>query len=141
MKAFIEECRRRRVFRTAAVYIVGAWIVLQVFSLAFDSWGVPSQALRYVWIAIALGFPVALIFGWRFDIAGGRIVRTIDAGDVDFIAAPRRLRHIDRRSCRHDFDNRRHAWRDLQYPFHWSQSETGLLTLIRGRSPCCHSRI
>jgi hypothetical protein len=73
------EMHRRRVFRVAALYIVGAWIVLQVADLAFASWDIPSTALRHVWIGAILGFPVALIFGWRFDIIGGRILRTHDS--------------------------------------------------------------
>jgi TolB-like protein len=84
MQNFIAECRRRRVFRVAALYIVGAWIVLQVADLAFDSWGVPAEALRYIWIGCLLGFPIALIFGWRFDVIGGRILRTRSVdGDTD----------------------------------------------------------
>ena len=79
LKTFIAECHRRRVFRVAALYILGAWIVLQVAELAFSSWGIPTAALRYVWIGAALGFPVALIFGWRFDIVGGQIIHTPDS--------------------------------------------------------------
>jgi len=73
------EMHRRHVFRVAALYIVGAWVVLQVADLAFASWGIPSTALRHVWTGAILGFPVALIFGWRFDIVGGRIYRTHDS--------------------------------------------------------------
>lgn len=79
MKSFVAECNRRRVFRVAAMYVLGAWIVLQVADLAFNSWGIPTTALRYVWIGAGLGFPVALIFGWRFDIVGGRIIHTPDS--------------------------------------------------------------
>lgn len=79
LKFFIAECHRRRVFRVAALYVVGAWIVLQVADLAFESWGIPAHALRYVWIGAVLGFPAALVFGWRFDIIGGRIVHTPDS--------------------------------------------------------------
>lgn len=78
MKSFIAECYRRRVFRVVALYMVGAWIVLQVADLAFESWDIPAMALRYVWIGAILGFPLALVFGWRFDIVGGRIIRTPD---------------------------------------------------------------
>ena len=79
MRSFIAECRRRRVFRVAALYIVGAWVVLQVADLAFEAWEMPPTFLRGVWIAAIFGFPAALMFGWRFDIEGGRIVRTPDA--------------------------------------------------------------
>jgi TolB-like protein/Tfp pilus assembly protein PilF len=74
--SFLQELRRRKVFRLAALYIVGAWVVLQVADLAFESWDITSLALRYVWLGAILGFPVALIFGWRYDITTQGIVRT-----------------------------------------------------------------
>jgi len=83
MKRFIAECHRRRVFRLAALYIVGAWVVLQVASLAFESWEIPQSVLRHVWLGAIIGFPAALIFGWRFDFVGGRIVRTLDENATD----------------------------------------------------------
>lgn len=58
MKTFIAECQRRRVFRVAALYIVAAWIVLQVADLAFDNWGIPSEAMRFVWIGTIVGLPI-----------------------------------------------------------------------------------
>jgi TolB-like protein/Flp pilus assembly protein TadD len=80
--AFLQELRRRKVFRLAALYIVGAWVVLQVADLAFESWDIASSALRYVWLGAILGFPIALIFGWRYDITTKGIVRTPPT-DVD----------------------------------------------------------
>ena len=79
---FFRELRRRRVFRSAGIYIVAAWVLLQVFDLAFGSFGVPETALRYVWIAAIAGFPLALIFGWRYDVTASGIVRTLPA-DAD----------------------------------------------------------
>ena len=78
----LQELRRRKVFRLAALYIVGAWVVLQVADLAFESWDIASSALRYVWLGAIFGFPIALIFGWRYDITAHGIVRTpaADAG-------------------------------------------------------------
>ena len=78
----LQELRRRKVFRVAALYIVGAWVVLQVADLAFESWEIASSTLRYVWLGAILGFPIALIFGWRYDITTKGIVRTppADAG-------------------------------------------------------------
>jgi TolB-like protein/tetratricopeptide (TPR) repeat protein len=82
--SFLSELRRRHVFRVAGLYIVAAWVVLQVADLGFESWGVPASALRYVWIAALLLFPVALVFGWRYDITAHGIVRTPPAsGSAD----------------------------------------------------------
>jgi len=78
---FLREARRRRAFRVAGLYLVAAWVVLQVADLMFESWGISSSALRHVWAGAVLGFPVALIFGWRYDIAGGRIVRVASSDE------------------------------------------------------------
>ena len=80
---FVREMRRRRVFRTAAIYIVGAWVLLEVIALAFQSFGIPDTALQYIWLAAIAGFPLALIFGWRYDITPEGIVRTPPAGVTD----------------------------------------------------------
>ncbi len=76
IRGFFEELRRRRVFRVVALYIVGAWVLLQAADLAFPGMGIPEASIRYVWIGTIAGLPLALILGWRFDMSGGRIVRT-----------------------------------------------------------------
>jgi TolB-like protein/Tfp pilus assembly protein PilF len=70
------ELRRREVFRAAGVYIVGSWVVLQVAALAFQSLDVPNNELIWVWFAIIVGFPLALVFAWRYDLTTKGIVRT-----------------------------------------------------------------
>lgn len=80
IREFLKEARRRRVFRVAALYIVGAWVVLQAADLAFPGLNIPESAIRYVWIGAIVGFPIALGFSWRYDVVGGRIVRTKDSG-------------------------------------------------------------
>ena len=76
-----EEARRRNVFRDVGLYIVGAWVVLQVAEIAFPALDVPEGSLRYVWAGVLIFFPIAVFFGWRYEIAGSRIVRTRLAGD------------------------------------------------------------
>ena len=73
---FIQEARRRRVFSVAAVYIVGAFVALQVADLAFPGLSVPETAIQFVWIGALIGFPFALFFGWRYDLTDGRVLRT-----------------------------------------------------------------
>jgi adenylate cyclase len=70
------ELRRRRVFRTAALYIIAAWVALQVAALAFPGLDIPEDAIRFVWIGAFLGFPLALLFAWRYQITAAGIVRT-----------------------------------------------------------------
>jgi TolB-like protein/Flp pilus assembly protein TadD len=79
--SLLVQARRRRVFRTAGLYIVGAWLLLQIAAMAFPALSIPEESIRFVWIAVILAFPVAIAFGWRYDIQDGRIVRTSDADD------------------------------------------------------------
>ena len=72
----MREARRRHVFRVAGIYIVAAWIAVQVAATTFPGLDIPDAAIRYVWLAVILGFPIALIFGWRYDITANGIVRT-----------------------------------------------------------------
>ena len=78
----VRELRRRHVFRVAGVYVVAAWLAVQVADTAFPGMAVPDTAIRYVWLAVFLGFPLALVIGWRYDITTQGIVRTppADAG-------------------------------------------------------------
>lgn len=80
IREILAELRRRRVFRTAGLYIVAAWVVLQVADLAFESWGFPGTSLRPIWVAALLLFPVALLFGWRYDVTSRGVIRTTHAG-------------------------------------------------------------
>ena len=81
----LHDLRRRRIFRLAGLYIVGAWIVIEVASVFFPAWGIPDTAMRYLFVAAALCFPIALIFGWTFDITSDGIVRTKDAGSGETV--------------------------------------------------------
>ncbi|MBT8099722.1 MAG: hypothetical protein KJO82_08230, partial [Gammaproteobacteria bacterium] len=79
-ESIIYELHRRRVFRVALVYIVSAWVAIQVASEAFPGLGIPEIAIRYVWLGAILGFPIALVFGWFYDITAQGLVRTPPAG-------------------------------------------------------------
>ena len=73
---FLRELRRRRVFHMTAVYVIAAWVLLQVAALAFPALEIRETALRYVWLAVLLGFPLAVVFSWRYDITADGIRRT-----------------------------------------------------------------
>jgi TolB-like protein/Tfp pilus assembly protein PilF len=65
---FFEEVKRRKVFRVAAAYIIAAAAIIQLASAAFPAWDLPNWALRLVIVSFLIGFPLALIFGWAFDL-------------------------------------------------------------------------
>jgi len=91
---FFRELRRRRVFRTAGLYVVGAWLVMQVADVLFPGWRLPDAAINILFIAAVLGFPLALVFGWFYDITTHGIVRTPPANREDS-AAPLALQRRD----------------------------------------------
>ena len=78
----VREARRRRVFRTAGIYIVAAWVAVQVFSEIFPAFDIPAGAIRYVWLGALIGLPIAIIFGWFYDVTAEGIVRTGPAADA-----------------------------------------------------------
>ena len=74
--AFLGELKRRNVHKILAAYIVAAWGLIEVAGSAFPGWGIPEAAIRHVWIAAILGFPIAIAFSWRFDISTARLRKT-----------------------------------------------------------------
>jgi len=80
---FLTEARRRRVFRTTGLYVVGAWVLLQVADLGLESLELRSGLLRYFWLIAFAGFPLALWFGWYYDLTADGIRKTPTASDTD----------------------------------------------------------
>jgi TolB-like protein/Tfp pilus assembly protein PilF len=65
---FFEEVKRRKVYRVAAAYIIAAGGVIQLASATFPAWELPNWALRLVIALLLLGFPIALMLAWAYDI-------------------------------------------------------------------------
>jgi TolB-like protein/Tfp pilus assembly protein PilF len=68
MSGFFEELQRRKVYRVAAAYIVAAGFLIQIASAAFPAWELPNWSLRLVIAFLLIGFPIALILAWAYDI-------------------------------------------------------------------------
>src|SRR6266446_3222980 len=83
MSGFFEEVKRRKVYRVAVAYIIVAGGVIQLASAAFPAWELPNWALRLVIVLLLIGFPIALILAWAFDVTPEGIRSTPSA------AAPR----------------------------------------------------
>ena len=79
VKQFFVELKRRKVYRVAVAYIVGAWVLVQVVTQVFPYFDVPTWEIRIVILALCLGFPVAVVLAWVFDITPSGIKRTEDA--------------------------------------------------------------
>ena len=87
IRHLVRELRRRRVIRMTAVYIVSAWVLLQVADLVFAAFEIREAALRYVWMAVLIGFPLALVFSWKFDVTSRGIQRTLPQGQDEVLDA------------------------------------------------------
>ncbi len=68
MSGFFQEVRRRKVYRVAAAYVVVAGFSIQVASAVFPAWELPTWSLRLVITALLIGFPIALILAWAYDV-------------------------------------------------------------------------
>src|SRR5438874_2489290 len=78
MRNFFSELKRRKVYRVAVAYAVVAWLLAQVATQVFPFFEIPNWAVRLVIVVLILGFPVALILSWAFDITPEGIKRTDD---------------------------------------------------------------
>ena len=68
MSGFFEELQRRKIYRVAAAYIVVAAFLIQIASATFPAWELPSWSLRLVIALLLIGFPIALILAWAYDV-------------------------------------------------------------------------
>lgn len=66
--SFLREMKQRKVFRVAAMYAVVAWLLIEVVTTVKDPLILPAWADTFVIILLAIGFPVALILSWAFDV-------------------------------------------------------------------------
>lgn len=66
--SFLREMKQRKVFRVAAMYAVVAWLLIEVVTTVKDPLILPAWADTFVIVLLAIGFPVALILSWAFDV-------------------------------------------------------------------------
>ena len=78
MRKFIEEVRRRNVFRVALVYIIAGWLTMQVVDVMFPALNLPEWLISAVAAFVLIGFPFALIFAWAFEMTPEGIKREKD---------------------------------------------------------------
>src|SRR6266850_7577223 len=86
---FFAELKRRNVYKVAVVYAVVGWLLVQVTTQVFPIFGIPNWALRLIVLAIIIGFPIALVLAWAFELTPEGLKRT---EDVDLAASARQPR-------------------------------------------------
>ena len=68
---FFSELKRRNVYKVAVAYAVVAWLLIQAASILFRTFEAPPWVMKVFVAAIVLGFPIALVVSWAFEITPG----------------------------------------------------------------------
>ncbi len=82
LKNFFAELKRRNVYKVAVAYAVVAWLLMQVASQIFPFFEIPNWAVRLVVLLLVIGFPVALILAWAFELTPEGLKRTEFADEL-----------------------------------------------------------
>ncbi len=93
--SFFDELKRRNVLRAAGLYLVGAWLLIQVASTMLPAFDGPTWVLRGVIVTLAICFIPALIFSWVFELTPAGLKRDEDVRLEESIA-PQTARRMDR---------------------------------------------
>src|SRR5688572_2017219 len=83
---FFAELKRRNVYKVAAAYAVVAWLLIQAASILFPTFEAPGWVMKAFISAIALGFPVALLLAWAFELTPEGVKRTDEVPRAQSIA-------------------------------------------------------
>ncbi|MEP6586268.1 MAG: hypothetical protein ABJB70_06045 [Candidatus Udaeobacter sp.] len=73
---FFAELKRRNVYKVAVAYGVVAWLLMQIASQIFPFFEIPNWVVRLVILLLVIGFPIALIIAWAFEVTSEGIKRT-----------------------------------------------------------------
>src|SRR6202051_3330161 len=87
---FFAELKRRNVYKVAVAYAIVGWLLVQVATQVFPFFEIPNWAVRLVVLAILIGFPIALVIAWAFELTPEGLKRT---EDVDLATQARRKSH------------------------------------------------
>src|SRR5207244_5515969 len=68
MSGFFEELKRRKVYRVAIAYAVGSWALAQGLAQVLPVFDISNSVIRVVIALLLIGFPVALVLAWVFDV-------------------------------------------------------------------------
>ena len=76
LRNFIKELKRRKVYQVALTYGVTAWLLAQILDLATDAFNAPDWVMQMSLVVLLIGFPVALILAWAYELSPKGIIRT-----------------------------------------------------------------
>src|SRR5712692_2097426 len=83
---FFAELKRRNVYKAAIAYAVVAWLLIQAASILFPTFEAPPWVMKVFVAVVLLGFPIALVFSWAFEITPEGIKREENVSPNESIA-------------------------------------------------------
>jgi TolB-like protein len=95
MSGFLSELKRRNVIRMAGLYLVGAWLVVQVAATLLPVFGAPEWVMKVLVGLLAFGFLAALVFSWIYELTPDGLKRDGEVAATQSIA-PQTARRMDR---------------------------------------------
>jgi len=78
-KNFFGELKRRNVYRVAVAYVVAGWALAQGTAQVFPVFDIPNWVVRVIVVLIVIGFPIALVLAWAFELTPEGLKRTEEA--------------------------------------------------------------
>ena len=94
MSGFFDELKRRKVYRVAIAYIVAGWALAQGLAQVLPVFDIPNSVIRVVIALLLIGFPIALVLAWVFDITPTGIRRTSSIATGPAAASGHRRRNL-----------------------------------------------
>jgi Predicted integral membrane protein len=82
LRNFVGELKRRNVYKVAIAYAVIAWLLMQIATQVFPFLEIPNWAIRLVIMLIVIGFPIALVIAWAFELTPEGLKRTEFADEL-----------------------------------------------------------
>ena len=82
-KQFFAEVKRRNVYKVAAAYGVVAWLLTEIATQVLPFFEIPNWGVRLIVLAIVIGFPIALVIAWAFELTPEGLKRT-EIADAEF---------------------------------------------------------
>jgi len=87
-KSFFGELKRRNVYKVAVAYVIAGWALAQGIAQVFPVFDAPNWIVRLIVVLIVIGFPIALIFAWAFEITPEGLKRAEEADAMPQSARP-----------------------------------------------------
>jgi TolB-like protein/Tfp pilus assembly protein PilF len=83
--SLIAELKRRNVFRVGVAYVICAWVIAQVADLVLDNIEAPDWVMQAIMLILVIGFPLALIFAWAFELTPEGVKRATEVSPAESI--------------------------------------------------------